>query len=649
MSIATADERKALLEITRAVLKVEFFGIDPQVDSIIDSIKTWYLLPEIVSRPVITTLWGMTGTGKTALIRSLVKHLGFTSQFVEVQMDGFSQNASDDKSICSILCKSSIPEGGQGIILLDEFQRFRTVDNHGEDVRVERYADVWMLLSDGKFPSDYEALVKMENRMMFWDYYDDMWAADAAEKEADEEEPVSPVEVMVPKSPRPFKYRRKYYTTLDEAKSLKEILRYRESIYEIMTWSKEKVRTVLRKAIEDKYIPPIDYSKCLIFVSGNLDEAFTVAGDVEDCDTNADIFHEYTKKIGPPEIKVALLRRFKPEQIARLGNNSVIYPSLSKDAYMRIIRRACGEYISQASAAYKVAFTVEESVYQEVYDNAVYPTQGTRPVFTSIHKLFGSPLSDAIFWAREKSFNEIAISLDVPNSSLVFTNGEEKCSTRIDFEIRRRRAAYSDDYNALVAVHEAGHAILYAELFKMPPVEIAISVASFSGGYNRFKTEHLSKDEVLNRIAVGMGGVVAEEAIFGQELRSTGCASDIANATGLAAKYVRAYAMDGFASRIVYRGSMGGDGLNNDIDGSDPSIERIVKEQRDHAQTILTKHRNLLIDLSKRLIEVKKLSAEEFVTFVGSRIEGMERLNTRDVNGNYAARLNGISSESGQA
>lgn len=633
----TSTERRNHLETVRAALKTEFFGIEPQIDSIIDSIKTWYLLPEIIDRPVITALWGMTGVGKTAVIRSLVKHLGFTSQFVEIQMDGFSQNGSDDKSICSILSKSSIPEGGQGIILLDEIQRFRTVDSHGNDIKVERYADVWMLLSDGRFPSNYQALVQMESRMMFWDYYDDQYAANDAEREAATDEPVTPVEA--PKPPRPPKYRRKYYTTLDEAKSLKEILRYRESTYEIMTWSKEKVRTVLRKAIEDKYIPPIDYSKCLIFVSGNLDEAFSVAGDVEDCDTNADVFHEYTKKIGAVEIKQALLTRFKPEQIARLGNNSVVYPSLAKDAYLKIIRRSCEEYTAQATKAYAVSFVIEETVYQEIYENSVYPTQGTRPVFTSIHKLFGSPLSDAIFWAKENDIKVINVGLDIPESSLVFSHEGKKCRVKVDFEIRRRRATYSDDYNALVAVHEAGHAIAYAELFKMPPVEIAISVASFKGGYNRFKTEHLSKKETLDRITVGMAGIVAEEAIFGQELRSTGCASDINNATNLAAAYVRSYAMDGFNSKIVDRAAMGGHTYNNDIDGSNPPIEQIVKDQKAQAQTIVTRHRDLLVELARRLIETKKMDAAAFVAFVAGRIDGLQSLKDRDINGDYATRL----------
>ena len=40
-----------------------------------------------------------------------------------------------------------------------------------------------------------------------------------------------------------------------------------------------------------------------------------------------------------------------------------------------------------------------------------------------------------------------------------------------------------------------------------------------------------------------MAGIVAEESVFGQELRSTGCTSDVQQATSQASRYVRHYAM----------------------------------------------------------------------------------------------------------
>ena len=87
---ARMAQRQEVLAHTAQVLKSELFGLDVLIDRVIDSVRAWYLLPELIERPVIVCLWGLTGTGKTQLVRRLVQLLGFYDRFVEVQMDGFS-------------------------------------------------------------------------------------------------------------------------------------------------------------------------------------------------------------------------------------------------------------------------------------------------------------------------------------------------------------------------------------------------------------------------------------------------------------------------------------------------------------------------------------------------------------------------------
>jgi cell division protease FtsH len=153
------------LHAVAAQLKNELFGIDPIIDRVIDSVRAWYLLPELISRPVIVCLWGLTGTGKTQLVRRLAQLLGFYDRFVEVQMDGFSNGAGwrGAQSISGMLTQSSVREGEPGILVLDEFQRFRTIDNKRGELRVERYQDVWALLSDGRLPPALSLLGDIES------------------------------------------------------------------------------------------------------------------------------------------------------------------------------------------------------------------------------------------------------------------------------------------------------------------------------------------------------------------------------------------------------------------------------------------------------------------------------------------------------
>ncbi|WP_438452428.1 hypothetical protein, partial [Listeria monocytogenes] len=51
--------------------------------------------------------------------------------------------------------------------LLDEMQRFRTIDDAGNEVKVERYQDVWTLLSDGKFSSDSTVFAEIEMMLAY--------------------------------------------------------------------------------------------------------------------------------------------------------------------------------------------------------------------------------------------------------------------------------------------------------------------------------------------------------------------------------------------------------------------------------------------------------------------------------------------------
>src|SRR5690606_19384269 len=147
-------------------LKNEFFGLDEIIDKIITYIKPWYIYPELLTRPVIINLWGMTGVGKTALVRRLVELLGFSDRFIEVPMNDVNysfQRLHGEYHIAYALERSNIQEGTPGILLLDEFQHFRTIDSNGKDIVNDKYADVWSLLSDGKFSANPSFLYILEN------------------------------------------------------------------------------------------------------------------------------------------------------------------------------------------------------------------------------------------------------------------------------------------------------------------------------------------------------------------------------------------------------------------------------------------------------------------------------------------------------
>ena len=75
------------LKIVFDKLKEKFIGIDDVIDLFIDNVKIWYAIPELQMRPHIINLWGMTGVGKTDLVRNFVKLIKYSDKFVEVQVD----------------------------------------------------------------------------------------------------------------------------------------------------------------------------------------------------------------------------------------------------------------------------------------------------------------------------------------------------------------------------------------------------------------------------------------------------------------------------------------------------------------------------------------------------------------------------------
>jgi len=363
-----AQRNHQLQEIAHQ-LKAELFGIDAVIDRVIDSVHAWYVMPELVSRPVIVCLWGLTGTGKTQLVRRLAQLLGFYDRYVEVQMDGFSNGAGwrGAQSISGMLAQSGVREGEPGILALDEFQRFRTIDHKRSELRVERYQDVWALLSDGRLPPALSLLGDIESSLAEAAY-------DAERADVDE-----------------AKLRFKLRSW--EAKELQRNLKLDEPLMEIMGWTPDQIQQRLRAFRESGQQQwETDYSRLLVFVCGNLDEMYEdLATSVDDCDSDADTFHAMTRKLSVIDVKQALNQRFKPEQVARLGNEHVVYPSLPRRAYEQLIEQGCARYARETEARCGLRFELDASVHEQIYANAVFPAQGTRPLFSSLHAILGAP------------------------------------------------------------------------------------------------------------------------------------------------------------------------------------------------------------------------------------------------------------------
>lgn len=168
MFLEEIKTKREKLETAKNSLKNHFVGLDIIIDNIFNNFEVWYLMPELLERPIIINLWGMIGTGKTDLVRRIVKELQFEDNFLEIQLS-VSQKSWPDKIQDSIRYSGIISES-PGILLLDEVQRFRTVDEHGKMISNNDYDDIWQLLSDGTFSDSLREKEKLMELLLSCEY-----------------------------------------------------------------------------------------------------------------------------------------------------------------------------------------------------------------------------------------------------------------------------------------------------------------------------------------------------------------------------------------------------------------------------------------------------------------------------------------------
>jgi len=611
------ESRKKKLEEVKAALKEKFIGIDNVIDKIIDNISLWYLTPEIQFKPLIISLWGITGVGKTDLVRTLVKHLGFMDKFIEIQMDNKSEY---NRTIESYLESSGVDMSQPSILLLDEIQRYRTINEHGEMIENKHFNDIWMLLSDGKLQSNSQRRADVMELLLEEMYWQDQKRND--EEEASDGDPRN-VETASSDTPTLAKKKKDYrfHTSFWTASRFKKLLGIKMPVDVIMEMLPEmRVKMLEEHLKSDNINEGKTYEKLLIFISGNLDEAFSMADEVEDSERDADIYHELSKRINIIHIKNALAKKFKPEQIARFGNNHIIYPCLDKQSYYAIIKKNCYQILDRVEKEHHIKVKLTNNIFEVIYRNGVFPTQGVRPAISTVFNILGSNLPHFIYLAL---INDVdGFTLDVKDKILFAKINRKKYEKEVVLDIDSIRENKTVDEKMLYIIHEIGHALVYSVLFKTPPRQIIINGSGFANGFVINHNSIDNKTFIKNQIAIYMAGLVAEELVFGEDFKSNGASYDILAATDVAGRYVRAYGMDGCVSRVIKQNNQSSHELNFDVDKTNSLIEGLVADEKKNAKDILNTYMGVYKLLVKFCMDNGNITIDQFL-FVCNRGGGM--------------------------
>ncbi|MEE2690654.1 MAG: ATP-dependent zinc metalloprotease FtsH [Pseudomonadota bacterium] len=191
----------------------------------------------------------------------------------------------------------------------------------------------------------------------------------------------------------------------------------------------------------------------------------------------------------------------------------------------------------------------------------------------------------------------------------------------------RRSMVMTDDEKQLTAYHEAGHALVGITVPGNDPVHKATIIPRGRAlGMVQYLPERdrysMSLEQMKARIAMAMGGRVAEELKFGKEKVTSGAASDIEHATKIARAMVTQYGLSEKLGPIAYAEDEGEVFLGQSIARTkaistdtakliEDEIRRFVTEGHDKARQILTERREEWERLAQALLEYETLTGDE--------------------------------------
>ncbi|WP_291854511.1 ATP-dependent zinc metalloprotease FtsH [Bradyrhizobium sp.] len=223
--------------------------------------------------------------------------------------------------------------------------------------------------------------------------------------------------------------------------------------------------------------------------------------------------------------------------------------------------------------------------------------------------------------------NEAALTAARRNKRMVTQAEFEEAKDKVMMGAERKSLVMTEEEKLLTAYHEGGHAIVGLNVVATDPIHKATIIPRGRAlGMVMQLPERdklsMSLEQMTSRLAIMMGGRVAEELVFGREKVTSGASSDIEQATRLARMMVTRWGLSEALGTVSY-------GENQDevflgmsvsrtqnaseatVQKIDTEIRRFVEEGYNEATRILTEKRQDLETLAKGLLEFETLSGDE--------------------------------------
>jgi ATP-dependent metalloprotease len=225
--------------------------------------------------------------------------------------------------------------------------------------------------------------------------------------------------------------------------------------------------------------------------------------------------------------------------------------------------------------------------------------------------------------------NTAALKASVDGLKAVTMHSLEYAKDKIMMGAERKSAIISPETLKLTAFHEAGHALVALKTKGADPIHKATimprgralgMVMQLPDG----DQTSMSRQQMLARLDVCMGGRVAEEVIFGPDNVTSGASSDIQQATRLARAMVTKY---GLSNKVGIQFFDEKQHLSpHQQEEIDHEVKILLEQSYERAKKLLQDHAKELELLATGLMEYESLSGSEVVDLIhGRKISQLKR------------------------
>ena len=260
----------------------------------------------------------------------------------------------------------------------------------------------------------------------------------------------------------------------------------------------------------------------------------------------------------------------------------------------------------------------------------------------------GSDVDLKVIAARTPGFVGADLANVVNEAALLSSRRDKEAVTMAEFEeaidrviggLEKKKRVMNKKEKEITAFHESGHALV-AEFLpnadKVHKISIIPRGVAALGYTLQLPTEDrylMTKSELLDRLAVLLGGRVAEELTF-QEV-STGAHNDLQRASDIARSMIKEFGMSEKLGLVTFEKERRP--LFLDVPGTsskeyseetareiDNEVKAIIDGSYDKVKSLLREHKDTLERLARRLLEKEVVDKEELREIVYGKKEEKE-------------------------